>query len=212
MRTRGGSVVVLAFLAVVLVLSLRVHHALQRELSAAREAERAGDPEAAILAYRRAASWYLPLSGAPDEALAAMQRIATQARQQQDAELELSATRAWYSALQSSRVLSVSAGELQAVAAQLASLTLSTAPAAIGDGRSIEQRRNALLRQLTAPPQPRPFGFVLAVLGFACWVGAAFLLPAHGLDIDHQPTTSARRLGTAIVFGFGLFVLGLALA
>jgi hypothetical protein len=90
--------------------------------------------------------------------------------------------------------------------------TPSNTASVIGDGRSLEQRTVALRLQLTAPAETRPIGVLLTVLGFLCWVGATFLLPVAGLDIDHRPTPSARRLGTAIVFGFGLFVLGLALA
>jgi hypothetical protein len=107
--------------------------------------------------------------------------------------------------------------ELESVAQRLATLTVlhgtpHNSPAVIGDGRSPAQRTDALHRALRAAPPPRPIGLLLTVLGFVCWVTAMFLLPVRGLDIDHRPTAAARRLGTAIVFGFGLFVLGLALA
>lgn len=209
------ALLVVAALASVLV--TRAHHAAQGELAVAAEAERDDDFDGAIIGYRRAASWSLPFAPAPQEALAALHRIAGVARERQDGPTELLATRAVYAALQSRRWLAASQDEIEPVALRLATLTTQygtplNSPGVIGDGRSPKQRSHALYRQLRAAPEPRPLGLLLTVLGFVCWVSATFLLPARGLDIDHRPTPSARRLGTAIVFGFGLFVLGLALA
>lgn len=199
------------------VLFTRGHRAAERDLAVAAEAERVGDVETAIIGYRRAASWGTLFDAVPEAALANLQRLASVARQREDGPTELLATRAVYASLQSRRWIASSSSDLEPVAQRLAALTIQHAtpqnsPAVIGDGRSPGQRTEALYRRLRAPPSPRPLGLLMTVVGFVCWVTATFLLPVRGLDIDHRPTASARRLGTAIVFGFGLFVVGLALA
>jgi len=207
----------LLFAGLVSLLSVRAERSGQRELVAAAEAERVDDLEAAIIGYRRAASWGLPFASAPAQALSGLHRIAAQARERKDGPTELLATRAAYSSLQARRWLAVSQDEIDPLAQRLATLTTAygtplNSPGVIGDGRSPAQRTNILSGQLRAKSQPRPLGVLLSVLGFVCWVTAMFVLPVRGLDIDHRPTPAARGLGTAIVFGFGLFVLGLALA
>jgi hypothetical protein len=197
---------------IALLLAMRADRAIERELRLAREAETAADVEAAIVAYGRAASWLLPLSAGPEQAQRALRSIAAKAAEEDNAPIELMATRAVYSALQSRRVLAASRDELRPVASRIAQLMVQTAPAVIGDGRSAQQRVAALERGLLVESKPRPLGVLLTVVGFVCWVAAMFLLSSRGLDIDHRPTAAARPLGTAIVFGFGLFVLGLALA
>lgn len=199
------------FVAVSLLLLLRANNATERELGLALSAERSEDLDGAIIHYRRAASWLLPLSNTPEQALSALSRLANEAQQQENAGLELLARRGWFAAVQSRRWLWVTRS-VEPMVARIAALSVQGAPASFGDGRSPEQRRAALHAELLSQTQPKPLGFLLTVVGFVCWVGAMFLLPRHGFDVDLQPTAAARHLGTWIVLGFGLFALGLALA
>ncbi len=211
MVPRAWIAIVIAAVAVAALLITRANHAALRELRLGAEAERAQDVDGAIVCYRRAASWWFPWSSAADRGVQHLQRLALDARQAQDAPAELLATRAWFAALASRRWL-IRDSALAGVAARLAELSVQTAPVMFGQGRSPAQRRATLQAQLSAQDAPTPLGMLLSVIGLSCWVAAAFLLSRRGFDADLQPTAAARTLGTWIVLGFGVFVLGLALA
>lgn len=193
------------------LLITRANHAALRELRMGMEAERGQDLDGALIHYRRAASWWFPGSSTAQRGLDALERVAIDARQRQDNLAELAAVRARLSALQSRRWLSQDT-QLQAVASRVSELSVQTAAVTFGERRSPEQRRSALQAQLLATDAPTLLGLLLTLLGFACWVSAAFVLPRRGFDAELQPTAAARGLGTWIVLGFGLFVLGLSLA
>jgi hypothetical protein len=57
-------------------------------------------------------------------------------------------------------------------------------------------------------------GYMLVLLaGFFTWVASAFVFSWRAIDDEDQLVPGeARRWGTAIILGLGLFVLGLALA
>lgn len=211
MRSRWKWIALALLLCVV---ALHVSEVAQLELTRAVEAERHADLDGAIIHYRRAASWYVPWLQAPATARDALRRIARDAAVQTPPlpALELQARRALWSALHASRVLMVTGRERQQLAQRIATLAVQTAPPAVGDGRPLERRVAAMTQELLAQTRPQPFGLLCAVFGLVCWVSAVFLFAARGLDAEQALTSTARPLGTAFVLGFGMFVLGLALA
>ncbi len=114
--------------------------------------------------------------------------------------------------MHATRWLWVSGNEPKHLAQRIATLSVQAAPIAVGDGRPLERRVASLQAELLAQTRPHPLGLVCAVLGAWCWIAAVFLFAAHGLDEEQRLTPRARPLGTAFVVGFGMFVLGLALA
>lgn len=207
---RLAPVFVCAVVAAVL-LNVRANNSAERELVAGQAAEHREDLERAVIYYRRAAGWLLPAGDADEKAMAALKRLQAQAREDSDAALELSAARARLAAAHTRRWATTSQN-LGPVAARIAELSITAASSTQGDGRPLAERRASLQAQLLDPSQPRAYALLLAVLGFVCWTGAAFLLSTRGFDADTRLTAHARILGTWIVVGFGLFALGLALA
>jgi hypothetical protein len=59
---------------------------------------------------------------------------------------------------------------------------------------------------------PDPAMTFLALCGWFVWVGSALALVTRGMDAEGRPTAGALRFLVALSLGFGVFVLGLALA
>lgn len=199
---------------VVLVLLVRVVTSSQAELTQAGRMRAAGEVEAAVVHYRRAARWYAPGNPYSADALAGLGEIGREAEQAGDTELALSAWRAVRAAILSTRSFyTPHADRLEAANARIAALMASLPPPPIDAGKSTEELRREHLDLLTRSTRPHVGWTLVLLLGFVAWVGGTFAFVTRAVDDeDRLVAGKARRWGTVIIIGFGLFVLGLALA
>ena len=195
------------------VLVLRVVTSAAAELHAADKYRKAGQVDAALVHYRRAARWYAPGSPYHGQALASLGAIGKAAEKVGNVDLALDAYRAIRGAIMATRSFQViERRRLLAADERIASL-MAAQPRPPGDaGKSYAALRREHLLLLSADPGPK-LGWTLVLLfGFVLWVSAVFGFSMRAIDdADRLIPRAARRWGALIVVGFGLFVLGMSL-
>lgn len=211
---RRGLRAVSVLACVLVVVSTRVVLSARAEWSKAEALLAAQDRDAAIVHFRRAARWYAPLSPYHVRALERLSVLAREAEQQGDHERALSAYRSVRGAILATRSFYVPEQRRLAAANQRIAALMAREPApGIDAGKSIEQLQAEHLALLTPIPGPNVFWSVMLLSGFACWVTAAFVFSVRAIDDqDHWVGAEARRWGSLIALGMGLFVLGMVLA
>lgn len=197
-----------------LVLAARVVTASAGELREADALRQSGQVESAVAHYRRAARWYAPGNPYSTEALDRLAEIAGDAEEASDPDLALAAWRSIRGAILGARSFYVPHADRLEIADQhIATIMAGLPPPPIDAARSPEERRAqhlALLRGVRRPSVPWA---ITALLGLATWIVAALGLLTRAIDEDDRLVPRAARLwGTIWIVGFGLFVLGLALA
>jgi len=207
---RAGAVILL----VLGVVSARVIHSARTELDAARRAAESGDLDRALVHDRRAARYYVP--GSPYHVLA-LDRLAALGRAaeaQGDSDRALAAYRAIRGSILATRSFYVpERARLEAADQRIAALMAEQPAPGMDAGKSKDQLRTEHLALLTASPDPKLGWTIVLLLGFAAFVGAAFVFSMRAIDDrDRFVKIEAQRWGALIVIGFGLFALGLALA
>ncbi|MBN1656191.1 MAG: hypothetical protein JXA30_20650 [Deltaproteobacteria bacterium] len=195
-------------------LSARVVISSRSELLQAQQLRQKGDLPASVVHFRRAARWYVPGSPYHVQALSELAEIAHQAEQRQDPALALTSYRAIRSAIMSIRsFFTPELSRLNAANRRIAELVASAPAPPIDAGKSRETLREEHLALLEAQHGPDIFWTCVLLLGFVAWVGGAFVFSIRAIDeADSFVWTEARRWGTVIVIGFGLFILGMSLA
>ena len=204
----------LAFGACVLLLvAARVVISARQELQQADALLSQADRAGAVVHYRRAARWYLPLSPYHVQALTRLAEVGAAAERAGDAELALSAYRALRGAILATRSTYVPERERLAAANDHIARLMSQQPAPGMDaGKTEKQLYDEHLALLTPIAGPNVFWSCVLLLGFVCWVGSAFAFSMRAIDDDERWVhAEARRWGSLIALGFGLFVLGMVL-
>ena len=199
---------------VLLVLAFRVVTSSRSELEAADAARADGQTEAAVVHYRRAARWYAPGNPYSEEALSKLGTIGRESEEAGDVELALSAWRAIRAAIMSSRSFyTPHRDRLEAANARIAALMAREPPPPIDAGKTEDELRREHLALLTQTTRPSILWTVVLLLGFSAWVFGAFAFVTRAIDEeDRLVPAPARRWGTIILVGLGLFVLGMSLA
>jgi hypothetical protein len=199
---------------VLLVLVLRVVGSARQELSEADAALAQANVDSAIVHYRRAARWYAPCSPYHVRALERLARLGRDAEVQGDSERALHAYRSLRGAIMATRSFYVpEPARLAAANRRIATLMADLPPPGVDAGKSKAQLRLEHLALLESIPGPNVFWTCVLLLGFACWVSAAFVFSFRAIDEhDRWVSDQARKWGALIVLGFGLFVLGMSLA
>ncbi len=169
------------------VLAVRVVSSSHAELRRGEQLLAQGDADSAILALRRAARWYAP--GNP---------YGAEAERAGETERALAAYRSIHGAIWSARSVYVPYRDRLARADErIAALT--------GGGE--------VLAELRAPERPHVGWTILLLAGWIAWTAGAFLFAQRAIDEEDRVRGPAARLwGTVVVLGFGLFVIGMALA
>jgi hypothetical protein len=219
MNTRvPGLRVALRVIAIVALLfsalAVRVVVSSRSELLEARRLKERGDIAGSIVHFRRAARWYAPASPYHVEALSELGKIAREAERRGEKPLALSAYRAIRAAIMSTRSFyTPERDRLKAANRRIADLMASEPPPPIDAGKSREALRKEHLALLEAHHGPNIIWTCVLLLGFVAWVAGAFLFSIRAIDeTDRFNWSEARRWGTVIVVGFGLFVLAMTLA
>jgi hypothetical protein len=209
---RWGIRVALLLSLLMAVLAARVVTSARFELKIADEKLRRGDLDGAIDQYRRAARWYMPGSPYHLLALDRLVFLASQAEQRGYPERALSAYRAIRGAMFSARSFYVPEPDrVNKADHKIAALMASSLPS--GSEQLKQKRTDEYLTLLRARPDPNPYWCALALAGFLLWVGAGYRFTVTAIDsMGRLRGPEARRLGTLIILGLGIFSLGLALA
>ena len=199
---------------VLAVVSVRVVLSAREELAQAEKLLGAHDRDAAIVHLRRAARWYAPLSPYHVRALGRLGELAESAALRGDREGALAAYRAVRASILATRSLYVpQRALLDAANRRIASLMADEPAAGVDAGKSREQLRREHLALLMPIPGPDVFWSCVLLVGFACWVCAAFALSFRAIDADDRwVPRELLRCGSLVGLGFALFVLGLVLA
>ena len=211
---RRAVLIVAAAACLLLVLVVRVVVSARAELSQAELADRRGDTATAIVHYRRAARWYAPFSPYHVHALERLGQLGSEAEARGDVEQALQAYRAQRGAIMATRSVYVPERELLEQAnRRISSLMAELPPPGMDAGKSKRQLQREHLLLLEKIPGPSLGWTCVLLLGFACWVGAAFAFSVRAIDSqDRWVVREARVWGALIVVGFGLFVLGMSMA
>lgn len=191
------------------VLAVRVVTSSHAELRRGERLERSGDLDGAIIAYRRSARWYAPGNPYCTRALDRLGRLAETARETGDTDHALAAWRSVRGAILASRSVFVPHGaRLSRAEAAIVELTGELAPPADqSDARAHERAA------LAEPARPGIAWTLVLLFGWIAWTLGAFAFAQRGLDEEDRLQSGPARLwGTVVVVGFGLFVIGMALA
>jgi hypothetical protein len=203
-----------AFGVLLAVIATRVVTSARDELLIADGVRARGDLDGAIIHYRRAARWYAPGSPFHVEALDHLAALGRQAAAAGDVERALSAERAIRAAILGARSFyTPERARLDGANQRIAALMASQPAPAVDSGKSRARLTAEHLALLRAPHGPSVPWTVVLLLGFGTWVAAAFLFVARAIDTEDRVIgAQARVWGTLIVLGFGVFVVGMALA
>lgn len=216
MSRRGETALRVAGVALVVLLALavRVIGSARTELAEAQELDGRGETARAVAHYRRAARWYAPFSPYPEQALARLAEIGSEAEADADTELALSAWRSIRAATLGARSFYVPhQARLHEADRHIAALMASLPPPPIDVRRTPEEREAADLALLEADSGPTPLPSLVALVGLGTWIAAAFLFATRAFgDDDKMIPREARRWAGVFALGLGLFALGLWLA
>lgn len=194
----------LAILGVLLaVLAVRVVTGSRAELARGQSFEIAGNVDGAMLAYRRAVRLYAPGNPYGPRALERLFGIARRAEAEGDTARALAAYRSIRGGILAARSVYVPhAAPLARAEARIAALSSPS-----------ERGRRATLEALSDPQGPALGWTLLLLLGWLSWTGAAFAFAQRAIDQEDRLVLGAARVwGTLFVVGFGVFVIGMAMA
>lgn len=196
------------------VLCGRALYSTNVELDRANALREGGNNELALDHYRRAATWTFPGNVRARQALQALLEIGAEAEARGESPLALAAFRSVHAAVMSTRSFYEPNADLREVAdAHIARLMSTGVTPPMDAHLSVEEREQTYLAMLRANRDVSLLWAWVALLGFAAWVTAAWLFASRAIDTKHAIIApEARRWMTLFVVGFGLFVLGLALA
>jgi hypothetical protein len=168
-----------------------------------------GDEVEAVTRWRRAARWYVP--GAPHVATAyrRLQGLAMAAENEQRP-IALEAWQGIRSSILATRSFYTPYPELLAEANRHIAALMARQPGPPDAGGTEEARRAWHLALLERDESPSTFWSILALLGFAAWVGGGFYFAWRGIGSDDKLVRrQAARAGVVILVGLVVWMLSL---
>lgn len=185
------------------VLAVRVVTGSRAELGRGQSFEAAGDVDGAMLAYRRAARLYAPGNPYGPRALERLFAIGRRAEAEGDPARALAAYRSIRGGILAARSVYVPhRAALSRAESRIAALSSPSEPG----GRATREA-------LDEPRDPHLGWTLLLLLGWLSWTGAAFAFAQRAIDQEDRLVLGAARVwGTVFVVGFGVFVIGMAMA
>ncbi len=181
----------------------------RRALAAGDAAMARQDVTEAVVGWRRAARWFAPFAPHVEGAYERLEALARAADERGDAAVALAAWRAIRSSVLSTRWLIVPfPDKLEAANARIAAL-MAAQEVAAGRGPE-EERRVYHLALLQRDEAPDVFWTLVALGGFAAWVGGGLWLARRGVTAeDRLDRRTATRAGVLIAAGILVWMLGL---
>lgn len=177
-------------------------------------AAEAGDIGEAIRWWRRAARWYVP--GAPHVG-SAYDRLEATARAARERGDRATALAAWQgvrgSILATRSFFTPHAERLGPANEAIASLMAEAEGPAADPGRPEAERRSWHLELLTRDEAPSVAWSVVALAGFALWLGGGILFATRAITADDRLLARPALVsGIVVAVGLVVWMLGLALA
>lgn len=174
----------------------------------------AGEVEDAIRHWRRAARWYLPLAPHVGAAYERLEAAGAAAEQAGDRDNALAAWRGVRSAALATRSFYVPHRDrLEAANRRIATLMAAAEGPAADPESSAAEREAWHLSLLERPVGPSVGWSLVAIAGFALWIGGAFWFAWCGISTsDRLVRRVAARSGLMVVVGLFVWLLGLSRA
>jgi hypothetical protein len=172
-----------------------------------------GDTHEAVERWRRAARWYLPGAAHVTLAYDRLETTALQAQAQGDKNTALAAWRGVRASILATRSFyTPHAHRLEPASERIAAL-MAELEAADQASASREERAEWHYELLRRDPAPSVFWSVVALLGFAVWLGGGLLFALRGVTRDDVlvPRT-AMYAGVMVASGLLVWMMGLYLA
>ena len=168
------------------------------------------DTTEALVQWRRAARWYAP--GAPhvEAAYRRMEELARAAEGRGDEALALEAWRGVRSSSLATRSFYTPYADRLAAANQRIAELMAKQELAADKSKDLGERRALHLGFLERDDAPSVGWSLLALLGFAAWVGGGFWFARHGVTADDRlDRRNALRAAALVTVGLVLWMLGL---
>lgn len=171
-----------------------------------------GDQAEAVAQWRRAARWYVPLAPHVGGAYDRLEELAAAAEARGDRDTALAAWEGVRSSINATRSFYTPQAErLDPANRHIAALRAASPDDAAAAPGQDEATRAAWHYQLLSRDDGPSLGWsVLALLGFALWIGAALLFALRGVTADDRlvPRTAAWA-GLGVAAGLVVWMLGL---
>lgn len=221
MRMRRKVIAVVALLGVCMgVVVIRAFFEGRSALSDGDAALERGELREAVSRWRRAARWYVPLAPHVDDAYRRLESLAADAEAKGDIDTALMAWRGVRGSILATRSFYTPHSERLAPAnrriAALMARQEADSPPAVAPEQGTDEAGNRIgteawhYRLLTRDDSPSVFWSIVALLGFATWIGGGLLFALRGVTSeDRLVPRMAAYAGVLIVVGLLLWMLGL---
>lgn len=214
-RTRRARKLLVVAVVVVACLGVVVTRAILEGRAALAHGDAAmaeGDTAEAIHQWRRAARWYVPLAPHVGGAYDRLEELARTAEARGDRDTALAAWEGVRSSVKATRSFyTPHADRLEIADGRIAELRSATAEdAAAAPGQSQAERAAWHLELLRRDDSPSVGWSVIALLGFAMWIGGGLLFALRGITAEDRlvPRTAAWA-GAAVAAGLVVWMIGL---
>jgi hypothetical protein len=171
-----------------------------------------GDQAEAIAQWRRAARWYVPLAPHVGDAYDRLEELARAAEARGDTDTALAAWEGIRSSIKATRSFYTPHGDrLEPANRRIAELRAATpADAAAAPGQSEAERVTWHHDLLQRDESPSTGWSVIALFGFALWIGGGLLFALRGITAeDRLVPRTAGMAGIGVAVGLFIWMLGL---
>ncbi len=174
-------------------------------------AQEAGNTTEAIVWWRRAARWYVPLAPHVGRAYDRLESLAKQAETKGDIPTALAAWRGVRGSILATRSFFVPhSSRLEPANRRIAALMARSEPSSVDPGKNEQQRADWHYALLARDEAPSVFWSIIAIFGFGLWVGGGVLMALRG--VSREDTLVARQAaiaGALVLSGLVIWLLGL---
>jgi hypothetical protein len=184
----------------------------RRALSAGDDALVDGDTDEAIAQWRRAARWYVPLAPHVGDAYDRLEQLARDAEARGDRDTALAAWEGIRGSIKATRSFyTPHSDRLEPANRRIAALRAATPEDARAAPDQTEAQRTAWHYDLLARDDGPSLGWsILALLGFATWIGGGLLFALRGITPeDRLVRRTAAIAGIAVAAGLLVWMTGL---
>lgn len=190
-------------------------------LSKGDKAQAAGDPDGAIRWWRRAARWYVPMAPHVSSAYDRLETLAnaaeakaksakTPAESRAHRRIALAAWRGIRGSILSTRSFYTPFADKLEPANERISGLMALQEGDKAAKKVLVERAEWHYEQLKRDDSPSVFWSIIALLGFATWIGGGVLFALRGITADDKLVTrSAAHAGLLVAGGLVVWMLGL---
>lgn len=180
-------------------------------LSRGDQAHEAGDNAEAVRWWRRAARWYVPLAPHVGDAYERLEALAKAAEETGDTRTALAAWRGVRGSILATRSFyTPHSDRLDQANRRIAALMAASEDPAVDSGKTTEQRTQWHYDLLARDESPSVFWSIVALLGFALWLGGGVLMALRGVSSeDRLEARVAAYAGAMVAGGLLIWMLGL---